>query len=87
MKKLFFYIKKKLILIITFANFSYTDSFDNNFYNNHGSVGLINTPTARFYDEGVHGITFYDGTPDQKITLISNPYDWLEVQANHTDLI
>ncbi|MDC1074647.1 YjbH domain-containing protein [Gammaproteobacteria bacterium] len=60
------------------AHLSYADSFDNNFYNNHGSVGLINTPTARFYDEGVHGITFYDGTPDQKITLTSNPYDWLE---------
>ena len=26
----------------------------------------------------VHGITVYDGAPDQKITLTSNPYDWLE---------
>ena len=44
-----------------------------NSFNNHGSVGLINTPTARFYNEGVHGVTIYDGTPDQKITLSSNP--------------
>ena len=49
------------------------DSFLNNFYNNHGTVGLINMPTARSYNEGVHGVVIYDGTPDQKVTLISNP--------------
>ena len=54
------------------------DNFSNNTYNNHGVVGLVNIPTARLYDEGVHGITLYDGTPDQKITLSSNPYDWFE---------
>ena len=47
------------------------DSFNFNSYNNHGVVGLINMPTARFYDESAHGITIYDGTPDQKITLKS----------------
>ena len=35
-------------------------------------------PSARFYDEAVHGITVYDGTPDQKITMTSFPYDWME---------
>ena len=35
-------------------------------------------PSARFYDEGVHGITIYDGTPDRKITMTSSPYDWME---------
>ena len=62
------------------------DSFKNNTYNNHGSVGLINMPTARFYDEEVHGITFYDGTPDQKITLTSNPYDWFEGSFFYTNI-
>ncbi|MDA9903144.1 YjbH domain-containing protein, partial [Gammaproteobacteria bacterium] len=71
---------------MSFAHLCYADSFDNNFYNNHGIVGLINTPTARFYDEGVHGITFYDGTPDQKITLTSNPYDWLEASFFYTNI-
>ena len=57
-----------------------------NSYNNHGSVGLINMPTARFYNEAVHGITFYDGTPDQKITLTSNPYDWFEASIFYTNI-
>ena len=59
------------------------DSFRYNVFNNHGVVGLINTPTARFYDESVHGITIYDGTPDQKITLSSNPFDWFEASFLH----
>ena len=66
--------------------FTRADSFENIFYNNHGVVGLINTPTARFYDEEVHGVTIYDGTPDQKITLTSSPYDWLEASFFYTNL-
>ena len=43
-------------------------------------------PTARFYDEASHGITLYDGTPDQKITLTSSPYDWLEASFFYTNI-
>ena len=43
-------------------------------------------PTARMFNEGVHGITIYDGTPDQKITLSSNPYDWLEASFFYTNI-
>ena len=62
------------------------DSFEFNSYNNHGVIGLINMPTARFYDESSHGITIYDGTPDQKITLTSSPYNWLEASFFYTNI-
>ena len=55
-----------LAFFIFYKSKIFADSFDYNLYNNNGSVGLINTPSARFYDESVHGVTFYDGTPDQK---------------------
>ena len=65
--------KKDLIaLLIIFNTTLFGDNFFNNNYNNHGSVGLINMPTARFYDESSFGITAYDGTPDQKVTLTLN---------------
>ena len=35
-------------------------------------------PTARFYDESSYGVTAYNGNPDQKVTLSSFPFDWLE---------
>ena len=74
------------ILCLAISNFVISDSFQYNSYNNHGSVGLVNMPTARFYDEGSHGVVLYDGTPDQKITLISNPYDWFEASFFYTNI-
>ena len=73
-------------LFLFSSTFVHSDSFENNFYNNHGSVGLINIPTARFFDEEVHGVTLYDGTPDQKITLTSYPYDWFEASFFYTNI-
>ena len=35
-------------------------------------------PTARFYNESSYGFTIYNGDPDQKITMTSLPFDWLE---------
>ena len=58
--------------------FTKADSFNYNSYNNHGVMGLINMPSARFYDEGKFGFSIYDGSPDQKITFTSSPYSWLE---------
>ena len=68
----------KILLASLLANDIEADSFIFNTLNNHGSVGLINTPTARIYNESSFGITFYNGNPDQKITMTSSPYDWLE---------
>ena len=62
------------------------DSFEYNSFNNHGVIGLINMPSARFYDEASHGITIYDGTPDQKITMTSFPYDWMEASFFYTNI-
>lgn len=69
-----------------FPNLLIGDDFNNNFFNNHGAVGLINIPTARFLNESVHGVTVYDGTPDQKITFTSSPYNWLEASFFYSNI-
>tara|TARA_B100002019_G_C21258255_1_gene595196 strand:+ start:320 stop:2281 length:1962 start_codon:yes stop_codon:yes gene_type:complete len=66
------------IVFLTLSLNINADSFRYNFYNNHGVVGVINTPSARFYEESSYGISFYEGEPDQKITFTSSPYDWFE---------
>ena len=84
---IFFYKRNYLFLFLIFiSQYIISDDFLNNSYNNHGSVGLINMPTARFFEEGAHGITFYDGNPDQKITFSSSPYDWLEASFFYTNI-
>jgi len=72
------YLQIKILTILIFSINSLADSFEYNSYNNHGAVGLINMPTARFFNESVYGITLYDGIPDNKITVTSNPFNWLE---------
>jgi len=81
----FFRINFILLLIAWFSPV-YSDNFNTNTYNNHGVIGLINTPTARFYEEGAHGVTLYDGTPDQKITFTSSPYDWMEASFQYNSV-
>ena len=82
-----FFNKKTFITFLCLPSLTVIgDSFNYNTYNNHGVVGLINMPSARFYEESVNGITFYDGTPDQKITLSSNPFDWMEASFFYTSL-
>ena len=85
------HIQKKTLVKIIFLSILFipnilSDSFQYNSYNNHGTVGLINMPTARFFNESAHGVTIYDGTPDQKITLTSSPYDWFEASFFYTNL-
>ena len=82
----YFLINSLCIILSLSSNSLKGDSFEFNSYNNHGVIGLINMPTARFYDESSHGITIYDGTPDQKITLTSSPYDWLEASFFYTNI-
>ena len=43
-------------------------------------------PTARFYDESSYGFTLYSGEPDQKITMTSNPFNWLEASFFYTNI-
>jgi len=64
----------------------YSDSFVYNSFNNHGSIGLVNMPNARFYNESSFGVTLYDGTPDQRITVTSFPYDWMEASFFYMNL-
>ena len=62
------------------------DSFKYNSFNNHGVIGLINMPTARFFEESSFGFTFNYNNPDQKITMSSFPFDWLEASFFYTNI-
>tara|TARA_B100001057_G_scaffold487148_1_gene569409 strand:- start:186 stop:2042 length:1857 start_codon:yes stop_codon:yes gene_type:complete len=49
-------------------------------------VGTIHTPSARTFEEGVHGVTLYKGTPNQTVTLSASPFDWLEASFFYTNI-
>ena len=83
----------RIIYLVLFLSFSLNlslilkaDSFEYNSFNNHGVIGLVNMPTARFLEESSYGVTAYDGNPDQKLTLSSFPFDWLEASFFYTSI-
>jgi hypothetical protein len=88
MKKRPKHLIKKFVLLISLIHIDsiYSDSYEYNLYNNYGIVGTIHTPSARTFDEGVHGVTVYKGTPNQTVTLSANPFNWLEASFFYTNV-
>ena len=88
MKKRPKHLIKSFLLLVSFVyiNPIYSDSFKYNLYNNYGIVGTIHTPSARTFEEGVHGVTLYKGTPNQTVTLSASPFDWLEASFFYTNI-
>ena len=46
----------------------------------------MNQSTARFLNESSFAFTLYNGDPDQKFTMTSYPFDWLEASAFYTKI-
>ena len=82
MKKSF----SRCLFLVFLTHTIFSDSLTYNSFNNHGGIGLINMPTARFFDESSYGFTLYNGDPDQKITMTSFPYDWMEASFFYTNI-
>ncbi len=76
----------RIFIFLIIGNFLFPDSIKYNNPNNHGVIGLINTPTARFYEESSSAFTMYRGDPDRKITLSMMPYDWFEASVFYTSI-
>ena len=76
----------RILFLCLIGNILFSDSLRFNSPNNHGIVGLINMPTARFYNESSSSLTFYNGNPDKKITLSMSPYDWFEASIFYTSI-
>ncbi len=81
-------INKFLIFVsLVYTNSIFpSDSYEFNLYNNYGIVGTIHTPSARTFEEGVHGATIYNGTPNQTVTLSSSPFNWLEASFFYVNI-
>ncbi len=75
-----------VFFLLIINNFIFSDSIRYNNPNNYGVIGLINTPTARFYDESSSAFTMYRGDPESRITLTMMPYDWFEASIFYTSI-
>ena len=78
--------RTKLFFLIFTSTCLIADSIKYNLVNKYGVIGLINTPTARSYDEASAAFNYSYGEPDSKISLTLYPYDWLEASIYYTSI-
>ena len=55
-------------------------------YSNYGGLGLIQSPNARFFDEGTLGFSWSHNKPYLRGSLIAYPFDWFEASFQYTDI-
>ena len=76
--------------------FSYHLSASNNDYiyryydvpsiSNYGTIGLLQNPSARFYNEGTLAFGWNAHEPYKRGSLIAYPFNWFEASYQYTDL-
>ena len=77
----------RLLIIVNLclsAFYSNADSLRFNTLNNSGSVGLINMPSARFYDSGTISFNYHDKDNLRKSSILLSPLNWLELTKLET---
>ena len=53
---------------------------------NYGTSGLINVPTARFFNEGSLAVSINDSDPYTRLSIIAYPFSWFEASYQYTDI-
>ena len=82
---------KTYVLIFIFVAFSseVSSSIYNYVYpnynpsiSNYGTTGLIQNPSARFFDEGTLSLSWTHNDPNLRGSIIANPFNWFEASFN-----
>tara|TARA_B110001450_G_scaffold256404_1_gene286775 strand:+ start:3565 stop:5700 length:2136 start_codon:yes stop_codon:yes gene_type:complete len=55
-------------------------------FSNYGSVGLIQNPTSRLFEEGTLAISWTHNEPYLRGSIIAYPFEWLEASFQFTDI-
>ena len=55
-------------------------------YSNYGTLGLIQLPNARFFDEGTLAFSWSHNKPYLRGSLVAYPFEWMEASFQYTDI-
>ncbi len=55
-------------------------------YSNYGTLGLIQAPNARFFDEGTLAFSWSHNDPYIRGSILAYPFDWMEASFQYTDI-
>lgn len=60
--------------------------YDSPTFSNYGTIGLINAPTARFYEEGTLAFNWSHNQPYLRGSILAYPFSWFEASYQYTDI-
>ena len=66
--------------------YDYIYPFQRPSYSNYGGLGLIQNPTARFYQEGTLAFTWSHNEPYLRGSIVAYPFNWMEAAFQYTDV-
>lgn len=89
MKRIYQYIFFNLILScqLLASNNDYIYKYhDQPSISNYGTIGLLQIPSARFYEEGTLAFGWSANDPYKRGSLIAYPFNWFEASYQYTDI-
>lgn len=67
-----------------FADYIYTNTSPS--YSNYGTLGLVQSPNARFFDAGTLAFSWSHNDPYLRGSIIAYPFEWMEASYQYTDI-
>ena len=55
-------------------------------YSNYGTLGLVQIPNARFFEEGTLAFSWSHNDPYLRGSLVAYPFSWMEASFQYTDI-
>jgi len=83
-----------IVAVVNFISFNILASSNDYIYkfhnthsvSNYGTVGLLQTPTARFFEEGTLALGWNESQPYQRGSFLAYPFSWFEASYQYTDV-
>ena len=66
------------------SDYIYPNTFTS--FSNYGTLGLVQAPNARFYEEGTLALSWSHNDPYLRGSLVAYPFDWMEASFQYTDI-
>jgi len=68
------------------SSFDYIYPYSSSSFSNYGSLGLLNTPNARFLKEGSLAFSWIGMDPYLRGSIVAYPFNWFEASFGYTDI-
>lgn len=66
------------------SDYIYTNTYSS--FSNYGTLGLVQAPNARFFEEGTLAFSWSHNDPYLRGSIIAYPFDWMEASFQYTDI-